>query len=60
MSLFDLLFYPPLCLAVTFVWAGTREKAPRAIVRHGLVLAGKLTLGMVVLGVILQLLLAIV
>jgi hypothetical protein len=57
MSPADLVYFPPLCLAVVFVWAATREETPRAVLRHGLVLAGKVAVGMVVLGVALQALL---
>jgi hypothetical protein len=60
MSPADLIFYPPICLAVCFVWAGTRETGPGAVAKHALVLAAKLTVGLVVLGVALQGLLAIV
>ncbi len=54
MSLPDLLFYPPLCLAICLVWAGTRETTLGGVVKHTLVLAAKLTAGMVLLGVALQ------
>ena len=54
MNLSDLLFYPPLCLAICLIWAGTRETTVGGVVKHTLVLAAKVTVGLVVLGIALQ------
>ncbi len=54
MSLFDLLFYPPLCIAICLVWAGTRETTVGGVVKHTLRLAARVTVGLVVLGIALQ------
>jgi F0F1-type ATP synthase assembly protein I len=53
-SLADLIFYPPLCLAVVLVWAATREETAKDVVKHAVVLGLKLTLGLVLIGVALQ------
>ena len=57
MTVLDLILYTPLCLAITFVWAGTREETPREIVRHGLLLFVRATIGLVLFCLAIQLLL---
>ena len=54
MSPADLVFYPPLCLAVALVWAGTREETARAVLKHALLLSLKLTVGLIAIGVALE------
>ncbi len=60
MNLADLAFYPPLCLAICLVWAGTRETSVRGVITHTLVLGLKVTVGLVVLGLALQGLLLVI
>ena len=54
MSPADLLLYPPLCLAICLVWAGTRESSARDVAKHAIVLGLKVTVGLAVLGLALQ------
>jgi len=50
----DLVFYPPLCLAICLVWAGTRETTVGGVVKHTLLLSIKVTVGLALLGIGLQ------
>jgi len=50
----DVVLYVPLCLAITFVWAGTREETPRAIARHAAVLFVRATVGLVAFSLAVQ------
>ena len=59
MSLVDVIWYFPLCLGVVFVWAGTREEEPRAIIRHALGLFVRATVGLLAFCLAIQVLLAI-
>lgn len=54
MSPADLALYPPLCLAICLVWAGTREETALGVAKHALVLGVKVTAGLAVLGIALQ------
>jgi hypothetical protein len=56
----DLVWFPPICLVVVLVWAGTREDTPAAILRHALILGGKLAVGLLALGVVLSALLYVI
>jgi hypothetical protein len=55
----DLVFYAPLCLAITFVWAGTREDSREKIIRHGVVLFARATVGLLLFCLGLQLVIAL-
>ncbi len=59
MSLVDVIWYIPLCLGVVFVWAGTREETPGAIVRHALSLFARATIGLLAFCLAIQALLAL-